>query len=174
MSRREAWLSALIVFAVAFAVGSALAGLGGALSINLLGLDPSFPVKYLVYLLFVVEVGGLASIKGTLAGALVLGVSDVGGKQPDDFETIVRRYVAVSPFAKQTLATKSRALSALMKALLARAPDPASIRRQLELPTIANAKLGADSESWLSTHHPDWVGRGGAPTLARVATGPGW
>ena len=85
----------------------------------------------------------------------------------------MRRYVAVSPFAKQTLATKSRALGALMNALLAKAPDPASIRRQLELPTIANAKLGADSESWLSTHHPDWVARGGAPTFAQAATGPG-
>ena len=100
-------------------------------------------------------------------------VGDVGGKQPDDFETIVRRYAAVSPFVKQTLASKGRALGALMNALLAKAPDPASIRRQLELPTIANAKLGADSESWLSTHHPDWVARGGAPTFALVATGPG-
>ena len=86
-------------------------------------------------------------------------MSDAGDKQPDDFGTIVRRYVAVSPFAKQMLATKSRAPGALMNALLAKAPDPASIRRQLELPTTANAKLGANSESWLSTHHPDWVAR---------------
>ena len=85
----------------------------------------------------------------------------------------MRRYVAVSPFAKQMLATKSRAPGALMNALLAKAPDPASIRRQLELPTIANAELGANSESWLSTHHPDWVARGGAPTFAHAATGPG-
>ncbi len=68
------------LFAVAFLIGSALAGLGGALSINLLGLDPNFPLKYLVYLLFVVVVGGLASIRGTLIGALVLGICDVGGK----------------------------------------------------------------------------------------------
>jgi len=68
------------LFAVAFLLGSALAGFGGALGVNLLGLDPNFPLKYLVYLLFVVVVGGLASIRGTLLGALLLGVCDVGGK----------------------------------------------------------------------------------------------
>jgi branched-chain amino acid transport system permease protein len=68
------------LFAVAFLIGSALAGIGGALSINLLGLDPNFPIKYLVYLLFVVVVGGLASIRGTLLAALLLGICDVGGK----------------------------------------------------------------------------------------------
>jgi branched-chain amino acid transport system permease protein len=68
------------LFALAFLIGSALAGIGGALSINLLGLDPNFPIKYLVYLLFVVVVGGLASIRGTLLAALLLGICDVGGK----------------------------------------------------------------------------------------------
>jgi branched-chain amino acid transport system permease protein len=68
------------LFLFAFLVGSVLAGLGGGLAINMLGLDPNFPVKYLVYLLFVVVVGGLASIRGTLAAALLLGVCDVAGK----------------------------------------------------------------------------------------------
>ena len=68
------------VFAVAFAIGSGLAGLGGALSVNMIGLDPTFAVKFLVYFLLVVSVGGLNSIGGTLAAALVLGISDVAGK----------------------------------------------------------------------------------------------
>ncbi|HEX3350192.1 MAG TPA: branched-chain amino acid ABC transporter permease, partial [Acetobacteraceae bacterium] len=63
-----------------FVIGSALAGLGGGLAINLIGLDPNFPVKFLVYLLFVVVVGGLASIRGTLLAALLLGICDVAGK----------------------------------------------------------------------------------------------
>jgi len=68
------------IFALTFALGSGLAGLGGALGIDVLGLDPTFPVKYMVYFLLVVAVGGAGSIKGTLVAALILGVFDVAGK----------------------------------------------------------------------------------------------
>lgn len=68
------------VFALTFALGSGLAGLGGGLGIDVLGLDPSFPLKYMVYFLLVVAVGGAGSIKGTLVAALVLGIFDVAGK----------------------------------------------------------------------------------------------
>src|SRR5207249_7847538 len=68
------------VFAVTFALGSGLAGLGGALGIDVLGLDPTFPLKYLVYFLLVVAVGGVGTIKGPLVAALILGVFDVAGK----------------------------------------------------------------------------------------------
>lgn len=68
------------IFALTFALGSGLAGLGGALGIDVLGLDPSFPIKYMVYFLLVVSVGGAGSIKGTLMAALILGVFDVAGK----------------------------------------------------------------------------------------------
>ena len=54
--------------------------MGGGLGIDVLGLDPSFPIKYMVYFLLVVAVGGAGSIKGTLLAALVLGVFDVAGK----------------------------------------------------------------------------------------------
>jgi branched-chain amino acid transport system permease protein len=68
------------VFSLTFALGSGLAGLGGGLGIDVLGLDPSFPVKYMVYFLLVVAVGGAGSIKGPLIAALILGVFDVAGK----------------------------------------------------------------------------------------------
>ena len=68
------------VFSVAFALGSGLAGLGGALGIEVLGLDASFPLKFLVYFLLVVVVGGAGTIKGPLVAALLLGVLDVAGK----------------------------------------------------------------------------------------------
>lgn len=68
------------VFALTFALGSGLAGLGGGLGIDVLGLDPTFPLKYLVYFLLVVSVGGAGSISGSLVAALVLGVFDVAGK----------------------------------------------------------------------------------------------
>src|SRR5215813_12794543 len=52
------------VFSLTFAVGSGLAGLGGALGAEILGLDPTFPLKYMVYFLIVVTVGGTSSITG--------------------------------------------------------------------------------------------------------------
>lgn len=68
------------VFSVTFATGTGLAGLGGALGIDVLGLDPTFALKYLVYFLLAVAVGGAGSIKGTAVAAIVLGVFDVAGK----------------------------------------------------------------------------------------------
>ncbi|QYY28893.1 MULTISPECIES: branched-chain amino acid ABC transporter permease [Cupriavidus] len=68
------------VFSLTFALGSGLAGLGGGLGVDMLGLDPAFPLKYMVYFLLVVAVGGAGSIRGPLLAALVLGVADVAGK----------------------------------------------------------------------------------------------
>lgn len=82
-SRRAAaacGLDVTSIFAITFAVGGGLAGLGGALAANLLGLDPNFPLRYLVYLLIVVSVGGMGSITGTLLAAIAIGVADVAGK----------------------------------------------------------------------------------------------
>lgn len=68
------------VFTLAFALGTGLAGLGGALGIEVLGLDATFPLKYLVYFLLVVVVGGAGTLHGALVAALVLGILDVAGK----------------------------------------------------------------------------------------------
>jgi len=68
------------VFAVTFALGSGLAGLGGALAIEIIGLDHAFAFTYLVYVLIVVSVGGLGSIAGSFFAASLLGISDMAGK----------------------------------------------------------------------------------------------
>ena len=69
-----------LVFALTFALGSGLAGLGGALGTDLLGLDPNFPLKFLIYFMIVVTVGGTSSITGPFVAALLLGIADVAGK----------------------------------------------------------------------------------------------
>lgn len=68
------------VFVLTFALGSGLAGLGGALGVEMLGMDPEFPVKYIVYFLIVVAVGGSGNIKGSLYASLLIGICDVAGK----------------------------------------------------------------------------------------------
>jgi len=69
-----------VVFLATFAFGSGLAGLGGALGAELLGLDPTFPLKYMIYFLVVVAVGGTTTITGPLLASLLLGIADVAGK----------------------------------------------------------------------------------------------
>jgi branched-chain amino acid transport system permease protein len=68
------------IFALTFAFGSGLAGLGGALGAEILGLDPTFPLKFMIYFLIVVTVGGTSSITGPFFASLLLGISDVAGK----------------------------------------------------------------------------------------------
>jgi len=68
------------VFGLTFAFGSGLAALGGALGAEILGLDPIFPLKYLIYFLIVVTVGGTSSITGPFVASILLGIGDVAGK----------------------------------------------------------------------------------------------
>ena len=69
-----------LIFAVTFAFGSGLAGLGGALGAEILGLDPTFPLKFMIYFLIVVTVGGATTITGPFLASLLLGIADVAGK----------------------------------------------------------------------------------------------
>jgi branched-chain amino acid transport system permease protein len=68
------------VFALTFAVGSGLAGLGGALGSEILTLDPTFPLRFMIYFLIVVTVGGTTGITGPFLASLILGIADVAGK----------------------------------------------------------------------------------------------
>ena len=68
------------IFALTFAFGSGLAGLGGALSTGIISMDPTFPLKYMIYFLIVISVGGTTTITGPFFASLLLGVADVAGK----------------------------------------------------------------------------------------------
>ena len=64
------------LFTVTFAVGSGLAAVGGGLGAEILGLDPNYPLRYLVYFLIVVAVGGLGRVTGVFFAALLIGILD--------------------------------------------------------------------------------------------------
>ena len=70
----------VVVAAVAQHVVLQLDQQPGDLVVELLGLEPSFALEYLVYFLMVVSVGGAGSVPGTALAALVLGLFDVAGK----------------------------------------------------------------------------------------------
>ena len=64
------------LFTLAFALGSGLAAVGGALGAEILGLDPQYPLRYLAYFLIVVALGGLGRVSGVFFASLAIGVLD--------------------------------------------------------------------------------------------------
>ena len=58
-----------------------MAALGGGLGAEFLGLDPQYPLKYLVFFLIVVAVGGLGRITGVFCASLIIGVLDFALKK---------------------------------------------------------------------------------------------
>ena len=68
------------LFTLAFALGSALAALGGSLGAEILAISPSYAIDHLVYFLIVVSVGGLGTIRGPFVAAMLLGISDTAFK----------------------------------------------------------------------------------------------
>ena len=69
-----------LIFTFTFAFGSGLAGLGGVLGAEILGMDPTFPLKFMIYFLVVVSVGGTTTLTGPLLASILLGIADVAGK----------------------------------------------------------------------------------------------
>jgi branched-chain amino acid transport system permease protein len=69
-----------LLFVLTFALGSGLAGLGGALGADQLQISPAYPLQYLVYFIIVVAVGGLGTIRGPFVAALLIGVADTAFK----------------------------------------------------------------------------------------------
>jgi NAD(P)H dehydrogenase (quinone) len=85
-------------------------------------------------------------------GAPTDAVREVGGSEPEDFETIVRHYVARSPFAKKTIALQAKAAWNLARALTTPAPNLDVLAERMNIPNIPHATLAADSTSWRASH----------------------
>jgi NAD(P)H dehydrogenase (quinone) len=85
-------------------------------------------------------------------GAPTDAVREVGGRDPEPFETIVRRYAAASSLSRRTVASMTRAVWNLTRAMMTSAPDVAALTGQLGHPTIINGTLAADSAAWRNTH----------------------
>ena len=69
-----------VLFLLTFALGSGLAGLGGALGADILPVDWTYPFEHLAYFLIVVAVGGLGSLRGPFIAALLIGIADTACK----------------------------------------------------------------------------------------------
>ena len=79
-------------------------------------------------------------------------VLEVGGSEPEDFETITRRYVAANPMSRPSIANKLRAVAEFVKILLTPAPDLAAYERALNLPILRAPEYSVDNQAWRETH----------------------
>ncbi|MGA7810921.1 branched-chain amino acid ABC transporter permease [Bradyrhizobium sp.] len=64
------------LFSIVFALGSGLAAIGGGLGADMISVAPGYPLEHLAYFLIVVSVGGLGTVSGPFAAALLLGIGD--------------------------------------------------------------------------------------------------
>ncbi len=103
-------------------------------------------------------------------GAPTNAVLEVAGSEPEDFETIVRRYVANSPQAFPSLGNRLKAIRFFIKMLLTPAPDMDSYERGQDHVLLREPEYTTDSEEWLAGHVPtgnthDLANAKGAPKL---------
>jgi len=68
------------LFTVLFALGAALAGLGGALAVPIFNAFPGMGSEILISALVVVVVGGMGSLAGALLASLLVGIAMVFGQ----------------------------------------------------------------------------------------------
>jgi NAD(P)H dehydrogenase (quinone) len=85
-------------------------------------------------------------------GAPTDAVREVGGRDPEDFETIVRRYVAQSPLSRRSMAAMARAAWNMARAVATPVPDLDALAHKLNTPRIQHGSLAADSAGWRNSH----------------------
>ena len=78
------------IYMLTFALGAALAAIGGILGAELLPIEAYYPLRHMVLFMIVVAAGGMGSITGSLLAAVGLGIVDTAARYlVPDFGTIV-------------------------------------------------------------------------------------
>ena len=86
-------------------------------------------------------------------------VRTITGREPEDFETIVRHYVAHSPDAKRRLATQGKLLLLMLRSLLRRGPRIAPSLGLAEFSDPQHVVFSAHSREWHQQHDPQTADR---------------
>ncbi|MCZ6627503.1 MAG: NmrA family NAD(P)-binding protein [SAR324 cluster bacterium] len=81
-------------------------------------------------------------------------VREVGGREPEDFETIARRYKAERPEAVQSFGNKLRALAFFARMVLTPTPDMERYERGQNHAAIENPAYSMETREWLASHEP--------------------
>ncbi len=93
--------------------------------------------------------------RGTFAvGGTTDAVHQVGGREPEDFTSITRRYVEKMPETKRSLDNWRREMLGFMKILLTRTPDLDRLKDQRDYVRLATSAFSNDDPDWRTTHDP--------------------
>jgi hypothetical protein len=79
-------------------------------------------------------------------------VLEVGGREPEPFETIARRYLAANRNAARTLGGFTRTMLAVLKTTAIPALDREAYQRRNGFPEIRTSRFTGDSPEWGMTH----------------------
>ncbi|KPA21127.1 NAD(P)H azoreductase [Shimia sp. SK013] len=91
--------------------------------------------------------------RGSMAvGAPTTDVETVGGRTPENFESIARRYVAARPKLRPSLAGKLKAIGGFLKILITRAPDVSAIETQKDYIKLKAPAFCLDDDTWRESH----------------------
>jgi NAD(P)H dehydrogenase (quinone) len=105
--------------------------------------------------------------RGSFAiGAPTSAVLEVGGREPEAFEVIARRYLAANRNTARTLGGFTRTMLAVLKTMVTPALDPAAYARRAELPQLQQARYSSESPEWVASHGAAAPAGGAAPVLA--------
>lgn len=97
-------------------------------------------------------------------------VRDIGGREPEDFETIARRYLSERPEGKQSMANKFKAIKFFIKMLLTPTPDMEKYERQQGHPLISDPVYCSDSSDWISVRDKTDTKSYNVTSIKNVAT----
>ncbi|HUJ88392.1 MAG TPA: branched-chain amino acid ABC transporter permease [Burkholderiales bacterium] len=110
-----------LLYTLVFGFGAALAGLAGAMAAPIYSVQPGMGDPVLIQAFVVIAIGGIGSIRGALAGALIVGMVDTLGR------AFLKPALAtlISPPAAQSAgpALASMLIYLLMAAVLALRPE---------------------------------------------------
>ncbi|MFQ5741712.1 MAG: hypothetical protein ACE5JX_22160 [Acidobacteriota bacterium] len=84
-------------------------------------------------------------------GAPTNAVVEVGGREPEEFETIARRYITERPQAVQSFGNKLKAIGFFAKMLMTPTPNMEEYEEQQNHPLLKNPVYSSDSEEWLAS-----------------------
>ncbi|MES0864361.1 NmrA family NAD(P)-binding protein [Ruegeria sp. SCPT10] len=81
-------------------------------------------------------------------------VQNVGGRDPEAFESIVRRTVAERPDLRTNLPRRLRAMMEFTKILLTPALDLRRVEADRDYVQLAQPKFSQEADGWLASHKP--------------------
>lgn len=105
-----------LLYTLVFGLGAALAGLAGVMAGPILSVEPGMGESILILTFVVIVIGGIGSVRGAVAGALLVGMVDTLGRA--FLPSLLRTFLAAATADSVAASLSSMAIYILMAAIL--------------------------------------------------------